>query len=164
MVKINEEIPEEQEDTQKGKYLTFFLDQEAYGIEIRYVTEIIGIQPITAVPEVPAYVRGIINLRGKIIPVLDVRLKFHKETVPYNDRTCIIVVEIQEMPVGLIVDHVADVSAIPETQIVPPPDVRTGFHNRYIQGVGQMGGEVKLLLDCERLLTDDEITALEAVG
>ncbi len=114
MVKINDEIPEEQEDTQKGKYLTFFLDQEAYGIDIRYVTEIIGIQPITAVPEVPAYVRGIINLRGKIIPVLDVRLKFHKETVPYNDRTCIIVVEIQEMPVGLIVDHVADVSAIPK--------------------------------------------------
>jgi purine-binding chemotaxis protein CheW len=164
MAKKYEEYLEIQEDTQKGKFLTFSLGQEAYGIEIRYVTEIIGIQPITVVPEVPGYVKGIINLRGKIIPVIDVRLKFRKEPVPYTDRTCIIVIDIQGIPVGLIVDHVAEVTVIPDENIVPPPDIKTGFHNRYIHGVGKVGPDVKLLLDCERLLTDEEVSTLEAVS
>jgi purine-binding chemotaxis protein CheW len=135
-----------------------------YGIEIRYVTEIIGIQPITIVPEVPEYVKGIINLRGKIIPVIDVRLKFRKEAMDYNDRTCIVVVDIQAIAVGLIVDQVAEVITIPDENIVPPPDAKTGFQNRYIKGVGKVGTEVKLLLECERLLTDEETEALEAVS
>ena len=158
------EILEIQEDTQKGKFLTFALGREVYGIEIRYVTEIIGIQPITIVPEVPEYVKGIINLRGKIIPVIDVRLKFRKEAMEYNDRTCIVVVDIQAIAVGLIVDQVAEVTTIPDENIVPPPDAKTGFQNRYIKGVGKVGSEVKLLLECERLLTDEEAEALEAVS
>jgi purine-binding chemotaxis protein CheW len=158
------DILEIQEDTQKGKFLTFALGREVYGIEIRYVTEIIGIQPITIVPEVPEYVKGIINLRGKIIPVIDVRLKFRKEAMDYNDRTCIVVVDIQAIAVGLIVDQVAEVITIPDENIVPPPDAKTGFQNRYIKGVGKVGTEVKLLLECERLLTDEETEALEAVS
>jgi len=154
----------QEEDTQKGKFLTFALGQEFYGIEIRFVTEIIGIQPITVVPEVPEYVRGIINLRGKIIPVVDVRLKFHKPAVPYNDRTCIIVIEVKNLSVGLIVDNVAEVLAIPEEGIVPPPDAKTGFSNRYIKGIGKVDHDVKLLLDCEKMLTEDEIEELAAVG
>jgi purine-binding chemotaxis protein CheW len=150
-----------EEDTQKGKFLTFALGNEVYGIEIRYVTEIIGIQLITEVPEVPDYVKGIINLRGKIIPVIDVRLKFRKEAMEYDDRTCIIVIDIRNMSVGLIVDHVSEVLVIPDEGIVPPPDAKTGFNNRYIKGIGKVGGDIKLLLECEKLLTDEEVESLE---
>jgi purine-binding chemotaxis protein CheW len=153
-----------QEDTQKGKFLTFIIGQEVYGIEISYVTEIIGIQPITEVPEVPEYVKGIINLRGKIIPVIDVRLKFRKPAIEYNDRTCIVVVDIKEFSVGLIVDKVAEVLDIPDEGIVPPPAAQTGFHNRYIKGIGKIGNDVKLLLECEKLLTEEEFETLEQMG
>ncbi len=151
------------EDTQKGKFLTFAIGEEMYGIEIRFVTEIIGIQPITNVPEVPAYVKGIINLRGKIIPVVDVRLKFRKEPMAYDDRTCIVVIDIESLSVGLIVDNVAEVLNIQDENIVPPPDSKTGFHNRYIKGIGKVGTDVKLLLDCDKLLSDEETEVIESI-
>lgn len=157
------ELEDEMEDTQKGKFLTFALGKEDYGIEIRYVTEIIGIQSITEVPELPDYVKGIINLRGKIIPVIDVRLRFKKPAVEYNDRTCIVVIDIKEVYVGLIVDTVAEVIAIADQNIVPPPDSKTGFHNRYIKGIGKVENEVKLLLDCEKLLADEEMDAISRI-
>lgn len=149
------------EDTQKGKYLTFAIGNEDYGIEISHVTEIIGIQEITQVPELPNYLKGIINLRGKIIPVMDVRLRFKKEPIEYNDRTCIIVIDINDISIGLIVDTVSEVSNIEEENIVPPPDVKTGFHNRYVKGIGKIDEQVKLLLDCEKILTEDELKELE---
>lgn len=155
-------LEELDEDTQKGKYLTFLLGNELYGVEIKYVIEIIGIQTITEVPELPEYVRGIINLRGKIIPVMDVRLRFKKPFREYADRTCIVVVEIMDKLVGLIVDSVSEVLAIADEHIVPPPEIGQGFHNRYIKGIGKVGREVKLLLDCNRLLNDEEMTALSA--
>ncbi|ABN52044.1 MAG TPA: chemotaxis protein CheW [Hungateiclostridium thermocellum] len=151
-----ENVLEYEEDTQKGKYLTFIIGKEVYGIEIKYVTEIIGMQQITEVPELPEYIKGIINLRGKIIPVLDVRLRFKKEPMEYNDRTCIIVVDIKDVSVGLIVDSVAEVVSIPEENIVPPPEANTGFNNRYIKQIGKVGDEVKLLLDCNKLLNDED--------
>ena len=154
---VLEEVLELEEDTQKGKYLTFSLGGEGYGIEIKYVTEIIGIQAITHVPELPDYVRGIINLRGKIIPVIDVRLRFRKEQKEYNDRTCIIVVDVEDVSIGLIVDTVAEVLVIAEQDIVPPPSSSTGFNNRYIKGIGKVGNDVKLLLDCEKLLSDENL-------
>lgn len=159
---IKEEMVEE-EDTLKGRFLTFSLENQVFGIEIKYVTEIIGMQPITQVPEVPVFVRGIINLRGKIIPVIDVRLKFRKEPLEYNDRTCIIVVDIYNISVGLIVDSVAEVMTIMDENIVPPPDYKTGFQNRYIKGIGKVDSDVKLLLDCERLLGDEEIEDLNQI-
>lgn len=158
------DVEEELEDTQKGKYLTFSSGKEDYGIEISYVTEIIGIQSITEVPELPDYVKGIINLRGKIIPVIDVRLRFKKPAVNYNDRTCIVVIDISDVSVGMIVDTVAEVISIPENNIVPPPDGKTGFHNRYIKGIGKVGNEVKLLLDCEKLLTYEEVESLANIA
>ncbi len=122
MAKIKmEEYLEEEEDTQKGKFLTFILGDEFYGIGIEFVTEIIGILPITEVPELPTYLRGIINLRGKIIPVMDIRLRFKKPFLEYNERTCIIVIDILDNSVGLIVDSVAEVTNISEENIVPPP-------------------------------------------
>lgn len=150
------EIEETQEDTQKDKFLTFTLGDEDYGIEIRYVTEIIGIQAITEVPEMPDYVKGIINLRGKIIPVMDVRLKFKKPEIDYNDRTCIVVIDINEISIGLIVDMVAEVLNIAEEDIVTPPDLNNGSRSKYISGIGKAGDEVKLLLDCEKLLSMEE--------
>ena len=143
----------EQEDTQKGKFLTFSMGSEMYGIEIQYVIEIIGIQAITEVPELPEYIKGIINLRGKIIPVMDVRLRFYKPFMEYNDRTCIIVIDIDDTYIGLIVDSVSEVLSIPEGEIVDPPEVnKTG--NRYIKGIGKVDNEMKLILDCYRLLND----------
>lgn len=154
---MSEEIQEEQmeEDTQKGKYLTFNLDQEVYGIEIRLVTEIIGIQPITEVPEVPEYVKGIINLRGKIIPVMDMRLRFKKEPRVYTDRTCVIVIETREILLGLIVDGVADVLTIAEESIVLPPEIKSSNH-KYIRGIGKVGEDVKLILDCDKIFNEDD--------
>jgi purine-binding chemotaxis protein CheW len=161
---VMEEIIEQEEDTQKDKFLTFVLGNESYGIEIRYVTEIIGIQPITEVPELPDYIRGIINLRGKIIPVMDVRLRFRKEFREYNDRTCVIVIDIKGISIGLIVDSVSEVMSIPDTEIVPPPDVKRSS-NKYIKGIGKAENDVKLILDCERLLSEDEFDSLnEAVN
>jgi len=160
MAEALDETMENFEDTQKGKFLTFSVVREAYGIEIKFVTEIIGIQDITEVPELPNYVKGIINLRGKIIPVIDVRLRFKKQPKEYNDRTCIVVIEIKDISIGLIVDNVAEVINIDDNNIVPPPDIKTGFHNRYVRGIGKVGNEVKLLLDCDKLLNEDELETL----
>ncbi|ATW26100.1 chemotaxis protein CheW [Candidatus Formimonas warabiya] len=155
-----QELGDQEEDTQKGKFLTFSIGPEFYGIEIKYVTEIIGIQSITEVPELPEYVRGIINLRGKIIPVMDVRLRFKKPFREYNDRTCVIVVDLQEISIGLIVDCVSEVLSIPEQEIVPPPDLNKGG-SKFIKGIGKVGSEVKLILDCDKLLKQDEAELLE---
>ncbi len=163
MTDILESGVELEEDTQKDRYLTFILESECYGIEIKYVTEIIGLQAITVIPELPEYVKGIINLRGKIIPVIDVRLRFKKVAKEYNDRTCVIVVDISNLSIGLIVDSVAEVLTIPEQDIVEPPQVNKEANNRYIKKIGKVGTAVKLLLDCERLLSENEIEVLSEV-
>lgn len=150
-----------EENTQEGRYLIFSIDDENYGIEIRYVTEIIGIQTITEVPELPDYIKGIINLRGKIIPVKDVRLRFKKQPKAYNDRTCIIVVDIMGMPVGLIVDSVSEVVTI--SDISELPQMGQENHNHYVKCIGKIGSDVRLLLDCEKLLTDDDIQDLSEI-
>ena len=164
MAEVLEEVIETSEDTQKGKFLTFSVGKEAYGIEIKFVTEIIGIQDITEVPELPDYVKGIINLRGKIIPVIDVRLRFKKDLKEYNDRTCIVVIDIKEISIGLIVDNVAEVINIDDENIVPPPDIKTGFHNRYVRGIGKVGNQVKLLLDCDKLLSDEDLNNINEIA
>ncbi len=144
----------ETEDTQKDKYLTFSIGNENYGIAIGHVKEIIGIQPITEIPEFPEHMKGIINLRGKIIPVMDVRLRFKKPPQVYNDRTCIIVIDIAEVSIGLIVDRVAEVLSIPESEIAAPPELNKSS-SKYIKGFGKVGSEVKLLLDCDILLNEE---------
>lgn len=112
-------ITEQEEDTLKGKYLIFSIDNGLYGIEIRYITEIIGIQPITVIPGMPHFVKGITNLRGKIIPVIDARLRLNKAERKYDDRTCIIVLHVNEITTGLIVDSVSEVIAIADEDIAP---------------------------------------------
>lgn len=152
-----------EEDSMRNKYLTFALGSEVYGIEIRFVTEIVGVQAITAVPELPEYMKGIMNLRGKIIPVMDVRLRFRKPFRDYNDRTCIIVVDIKDISIGLIVDNVNEVVDIQDADIVAPPDMNQ-FSRRYIQGIGKSGDEVKLLLNCDELINHHEAESLAELG
>lgn len=152
---------EDIEDTQEGKYLTFSMGNEEYGIAIRNVTEIIGIQNITDLPDMPAYVKGVINLRGKVIPVIDVRLRFGLKERDYDERTCIIVVSISEMAVGLIVDCVSEVIDIPAVDIEPSPKVRKGESSKFIDGLGKVNEEVKILLDIQNLLFDSDLEKIK---
>jgi len=156
------EVAEEfdQDDDQQGMYLTFELANEYYGLWIGYVTEIIGILPFTEVPELPPYVRGIFNLRGRIIPLMDMRLRFQKEFVEYDERSCVIVIDVAENTVGLIVDSVSEVISFEETDIIEQPMLSSGVSNQFIKSIGKVGNEVKLLLDCDKLLSNQEIEIL----
>lgn len=140
------------EDTQEGKFLTFILGDEDYGLAIRFVTEIIGIQKITPVPDLPDYVKGVINLRGKVIPVMDVRLRFEMKHRAYDERTCIIVINAKDTTVGLIVDTVSEVLEIPDSDIEESQHFRKGKGNQFMRGMGKVGDKVKILLDAEALL------------
>ena len=152
------------EDTQKDKYLTFHLAGEDYGIEIAFVTEIIGIQNITDVPDMPDFIKGVINLRGKVIPVMDVRTKFKLEAREYDERTCIVVVDINDTSIGLVVDEVSEVVDIPEAQVEAPPQTGKGKSSRYLQGMGKIGDDVKILLNVKQLLYDEELEQLSAAA
>lgn len=149
-MEVIEEIFEE--DTTKDKYLTFKIDEEEYGIDICYVIEIITVCAITWVPETPEAIKGIINLRGSIIPVIDVRLRFRKEEKPYDSLTCIIVIEYNNYTVGLIVDTVDEVMHITEDKISPPPNAKLKFQNKFIKNIGKIGDDVQLLLDLDKFL------------
>jgi len=143
----------ENEDTLKGKHLIFSLGDENYGIPIRNVIEIINITEITKVPEQPEYVKGIINLRGKVISVMDVRLRFGKPEKEYDDRTCIVVIEVEKETFGLIVDNVKEVANIEESEISPAPQMTNGDEAiGFIDGIGKMNNEIWLLVDCNKLL------------
>ena len=152
----------------EGKYLTFSLEREEYGIGILKVKEIIGMMRITPVPQTPEYVKGVINLRGKVIPVIDLRLRFGMDSMDYNDRTCIIVVEINtnsgRIHTGIVVDSVSEVLNIRSSDIEDTPTFGTRLNTDYILGMAKMGGGVKILLDIDRVLSREEISALEEVA
>lgn len=149
----------------EGKYLTFVLGKEEYGLGILKVREIIGIMDITPVPHTPEFVKGVINLRGRVIPVLDLRLKFDMESKEYTDRTCIIVVEILgqsgSIQVGMVVDAVSEVLNISAQEIEPPPSFGTNVDTAYILGMAKIKGKVKILLDIDRILGQGELDRLE---
>jgi purine-binding chemotaxis protein CheW len=148
-----------------GKYLTFSLEKEEYGIGILKVKEIIGMMPITSVPRTPAFVKGVVNLRGKVIPVLDLRTKFEMESIPYTERTCIIVVEIDSdaatILLGIVVDAVSEVLNIREEEIEETPKFGTQLKHDYILGMAKRDGGVKILLNIDRVLSSEEITEIE---
>lgn len=152
-----------EEDTQHGRYLTFIIGKETYGLEIWQVSEIVGMQPVTRLPEVPGYIKGIINLRGRIIPVIDVRLRFGLEPKEYDGKTCIIIVNIRDIPVGLIVDIISEVLTIDDTCITPPPGSRIGIQNKYLAGIGLIGDSTALLLNCNELLAEDGMEDLKSI-
>jgi purine-binding chemotaxis protein CheW len=147
-----------------GKYLTFALGQEEYGIGILKIKEIIGVMPITAVPQTPPFVKGVINLRGKVIPVTDLRMKFGLDTMDYTERTCIIVVEINHdsrpLLMGLVVDGVSEVANIRGGEIEGTPDFGTGMRASFIKGMAKIAGGVKILLDIDAILTGEQLRCL----
>jgi purine-binding chemotaxis protein CheW len=146
------------DEIENNKYLMFSVDSESYGIQIRYIIEIIKIIEITKVPEQPKFVKGVINLRGSIIPVIDARLRFDKEERDYDDRTCILVIEIKEVTFGLIVDNVHEVVNIQECDIASPPVINSSYNNcpdGFIEGIGKVSEHTWLLIDCEKLLKSE---------
>jgi purine-binding chemotaxis protein CheW len=147
-----------------GKYLTFALGNEGYGLQILKVREIIGWLEITALPQTPAYVKGVINLRGQVIAVVDLRAKFAMEPAPRTDQTCIIVVETQHQQrkvcTGIIVDQVSEVLEIAGKNIEPPPSFGAAVETDFILGMGKVGESVKILLDIDKVLATAEVLAL----
>ena len=152
----------------EGKYLTFTLASEDYGIGILKVKEIIGIMAITTVPQTPDYVKGVINLRGKVIPVIDLRLKFAMEDMAYTERTCIIVVEISggrnKIMMGILVDSVSEVLNIKSGDIEDTPNFGSQLNTEYILGMAKMGERVKILLDINKVLSDAEFAAVSVAA
>lgn len=162
VVASEEEMAFEEENAIEDakQYMTFKSGSEYYGIELKYVNEIMGIQPITAIPEVEDYIRGLINLRGKIVPVIDVRIRFKQEPFEYNDRTCIIIVNVKNTVIGLIVETIADVVTIKDKNIEAPPSLTT-TKDKYVYGFGKVNDEVKLLLNPEKLIRDEDMSAID---
>ncbi len=140
------------------KYLTFVVGTETYGLHIRYVREIIGLQAITLLPDVPEWIRGVINLRGKVIPVMDIRKRFRLPHREDDRRTCIVVVNVSDWSVGLVVDAVSEVIDIAPDNIEPPPHVDGGSSQHFLSGLGKVGDEVRLLLDAPKLLAGPSTT------
>ena len=151
-------------DQQKGKYLTFMLAGEEYGTGILKVKEIIGLIDITPIPQTPEFIKGVINLRGKVIPVMDLRLRFRMEEMEYNDRTCIVVVEIrkdqQTVTVGIVVDSVSEVVQIKGEEIEDPPKFGAGVNMDFIIGMAKKEAGVKILLDIDKVLKIDEFDVI----
>jgi len=167
MVAAENKIAENQiksSSNREGKYLTFSLSGEEYGIGIRKVREIIGMMIVTHVPQTPYYIKGVINLRGKVIPIIDLRLKFAMEAMDYTERTCIIVVEIveggQTIAMGLVVDSVSEVINIREGDVDDTPAFGNAIDTDYILGMAKIGGSVKILLDIDRVFVNEEIEIL----
>jgi purine-binding chemotaxis protein CheW len=152
----------------ESKYLTFSLNEEEYGIGVLKIKEIIGMMPIAAVPKTPDFVKGIINLRGKMVPVIDLRVRFGISVAQYVDRSCIVVVEIDGKtgitPTGIIVDSVSEVLNIKPEDIESPPSTGTYADTEYILGTARMNGRVKILLDIQSVLTKSEVKSLERLN
>jgi purine-binding chemotaxis protein CheW len=154
----------EQKRAAGGKFLTFFLAGEEYGIEILSVHEIIGMLPITSVPGTPDYICGIINLRGKIIPIVDLRSKFGMEAKEHTSETCIIVVNVQGVEVGIVVDRVSEVLNIASEDIEPAPSFGRDVHTDYILGIGKSQAKVKILLNIDRVISSEQIVQLQKIS
>jgi purine-binding chemotaxis protein CheW len=147
---------------QEGKYLTFKLGDEEYGVEILKVREIIGLLDITAVPRMPEYMKGVINLRGKVVPVVGLRLKFGLEEIDHTEQTCIIVVDVGK-EIGIIVDTVSEVLDISGENIEPAPSIGASVDTSFILGMGKVGEAVKILLDIDKVLSTGELANIASV-
>ena len=142
--------------TTDGTEVLFFdIGETVYGIEIKYINEIIGIEQITVVPKIPEHIKGVINIRGKVVPVISVRKRFGMDEIPYDDRTCIIVLEFEDgNQVGVIVDRVHEVIVVKQSEISKVPDAKNVNANRYLKSIINMDSGIRLLLDCDKLIMD----------
>jgi purine-binding chemotaxis protein CheW len=140
-----------------GKYLTFFLDNEEYGLKILSVHEIIGMMPVTRVPRTPEFIRGVVNLRGKVIPVVDLRTRFNMPAIAESQDICIIVVQVRGIQMGIVVDRVSEVVTVAADDIEPPPSFGVDVPTDFLLGIGKSQGRVKLLLDIDHVLSNAEV-------
>jgi purine-binding chemotaxis protein CheW len=167
MLTANEPATPAQVDARAGKYLTFQLANEEFGICVLKVREIMGLQEITAVPQTPPHIKGVINLRGKVVPVIDLRMKFGILTSEYTQRTCIIVTQVQGeaglVLMGIIVDGVAEVLNLAASEIEDTPDFGEEVAGRYLLGMAKVKGKVKILLDIDRVLSTQDVHSLSAI-
>jgi purine-binding chemotaxis protein CheW len=154
----------ENKNKQHGKYLTFFLAAEEYGVEILKVQEIIGAMPITRVPRLPLFIRGVINLRGKIIPVTDLRLRFGMPSQETSGETCIIVVQTAGIEIGVIVDKVSEVLDISDSEIEEVPSFGTDVSTEYLLGIGKSEDRVRLLLNIDSILSSQEVVQIQDIA
>ena len=156
-----------QSDVRAGKYLTFQLSNEEFGIRVLKVREIMGLQEITAVPQTPAHIKGVINLRGKVVPVIDLRLKFGLAAADYTQRTCIIVTQVQgdsgPVMMGIVVDGVSEVLNLTGAEIEDTPDFGEEISSGYLLGMAKVKGKVKILLDIDRVLSTQDLHNLNAI-
>jgi len=141
-------------DTTKNMYLAFVIEDEQFAVDVGHIKEIIGVVPITLIPRTEDYIKGIINLRGDIVPVIDVRSRFRKPEIPYNQLTCIVVVFYQDYILGLIVDSILGVYIIEEDMISSPPSAKLSYSNQFVKNIGRADDGIKLLLDLEKLIFD----------
>ncbi len=148
----------------KEKFLTFNLGKEEYGIEIPKVREIIGLVESTTVPQTPDYIKGVINLRGKVIPVIDLRLKFSMPEVEYTQETCIIVVDVNSVQVGIIVDSVSEVMDIKRDEIEETTNIGQGIDTNFINGLSEKNGKIIILLNIEKVLSFEELEMVEQLA
>lgn len=146
-----------------GKFLTFFLSTEEYGIEILKVQEIIGVMTITPIPRTPMFIKGVINLRGRIIPIIDLRLKLSMEEAKHTEETCFIVVKAHDMHMGVVVDKVSEVLDIAGENVEDAPSMGEDINTDYILGIGKAGDKVKLLLDIDKVLSEQDMKVLKTV-
>lgn len=137
-----------------GQILLYYIGDVLYGVEIQYITEIISVSPITVVPRVPSFIKGVINIRGKVIPVISVRAKINEPEIPYDDKTCIIIVDINDLTVGLIVDSVREISTVLPTDTCTAPDYKQQNEDQYVKSIIDSGGEIKQLLDVHKLILE----------
>ena len=155
-------IDDDDQDSHSEKYLMFNLGNEEYGIDIARITAIEELQQITAIPDMPNFVKGVINLRGKVIPAVDLRLRFGLEEREYDDRTCIVIVSVDDSTLGLIVDIVSEVHEIDNNNIEPPPSFKnTSGKERYIAGLAKKGDDVKIILDVQKIISNEDKAVLE---
>jgi purine-binding chemotaxis protein CheW len=153
---------DDEDNSLDNKYLTFRISEEVYGMDIGDITEIIEIQKITSVPDMPSYVKGVINLRGRVIPVMDLRLRFHFEEREYDDRTCVVIVNVNDSSVGFVVDRVLEVVDLPDNNIDPPPQFKSASgYEKYVSGIGKIGDDVKILLDAQKIINSEELIKIK---
>lgn len=161
-VKQNEDdiflVDDEDENQNTNKYLLFNLGKEVFGLKISCIIQIVEMQKITEVPDMPSYIKGVINQRGKVIPLMDLRLRFGMENREYDDRNCIIIVNVHDSFIGFVVDTVAEVHDISDDNVDPSPGFKNeSLKEKYISGLGKIGDEVKILLDVEKIISEDEL-------
>ncbi|OHD10631.1 MAG: chemotaxis protein CheW [Spirochaetes bacterium GWD1_27_9] len=157
-------VDDDDDDTMANRYLSFRIENEDYGIPIQNVIEIIELQKIIEIPDMPDFVKGVINLRGRVIPIMDLRLRFHFVEKEHDDRTCIVIVNINDSRIGLIVDRVEEVLEISANNVEPPPKFKNKSNaEQYISGLGKTGDSIKIILDVGKIISEDNMEEIKNI-